>query len=247
MSLLPVLSPTPKNVLGRRLLGLDARPKILLVLLVGLSLWRLPFLALIVLFAASALLCFSLGGFVRAHLNMWRAGVAFVLVWTALKFFMDIVGAVNLSSALSASTTLGLRLATLLLLGLTLALSATPRRLGLGLTWFLRPLLRERAWRTALALSLMIHFLPLTWAAAAGLLHNLSRRWPDCPWRERARLIPLALLRIMSQTTWNQTVAVAARSLDQPEAWRNDRAARPEEWAVALIPGVILLALAMTG
>lgn len=247
MSLLPALNPTPKNVLGRTLLGLDARPKILLVLLIGLSLWRLPAPALLVLSAAAAALCFSLGGFARAHLGMWKAGAVFVLAWGTLKFLMDILGGVNLSSAWFASAILGLRLTALLLLGLTLALSATPRRLGLGLAWFLRPLLKDRAWRAALALSLMMHFLPLTWAAAAGLLQNLSRRWPDCPWRKQVRLVPLALLRVMSQTTWNQTVAVAARCLDHPAAWRNDRAVRPGEWAVALIPGLTLLALALTG
>jgi biotin transport system permease protein len=210
-------------------------------------LWRLPDPALIVLALASAVLCFSLGGFVRAYLSMWKAGLAFVLVWATLKFLMDILGAVSPTSALSASAGLGLRLSTLLLLGLTLALSATPRRLGLGLAWFLRPLLKDRAWQIALALSLMIHFLPLTWATAAGLLQNLSRRWPNCPWRKRVRLVPLALLRVMSQMTWNQAVAVAARCLDQPEAWRNDRAVRLKEWAIVLIPGLVLLALAMSG
>lgn len=246
MSLLPGLTPDPKGFLGQLALKVDARPKILLALLIGLSLWRLPDAVLIPLALAGGLLCFCLGGFARGYLGLWKAGVVFVLVWAGLKFGLDMLGGgADVESALHAAACLGLRLAVLLLFGLSLAMSASPRRLGLGLAWFLRPALGKRSWRVALSLSLMIHFLPLTWVMATGLLQNLHRRWPDCPWLKRLHLIPQALLRVISQTTWDQAVAIAARGLDRPEAWLPDRQPHPLEWLAALVPGLALLALAM--
>ncbi len=244
MSLLPALTSSPKGALGRFLLDMDVRPKILLALLTGLSLWRLPDVALPVLALGAGLLLFSLGGFARVYLRLWKGGAAFVLAWTALKFLLDLLGPVAATTALTAAAGLGMRLTTLLLLGLTLALSATPHALGLGLAWFLRPVLGQQAWRVAMALALMIHFLPLTWTSAAGLLQNLSRRWPDCPWHRRIRLVSQALLRVMSQSTWKQTLALAARGLDRPGAWRLDQPIRIMQWAAALVPGLALLALA---
>lgn len=247
MSLLPALTPTPKGAAGRFLLALDARPKLAFALLAGLSLWRLPDATLIPLALTGALLCFSVGGFARSFFSLWKGALVFVLVWAALKFLLDLAGSVQLPMALASAVNLGLRLATLLLLGLTLALSASPRRLGLGLAWFLRPALGRQAWRVALALALMLHFLPMIWATATGLNQGLSRRWPDCPWRERIRLIPQALLRVMSQTTWKQTLAVAARNLDQSEAWQPERTVMAWEWTAALIPGLVLLGFSMAG
>lgn len=247
MSLLPALAPNPRLFLGRWLLQLDARPKIFLALLTGLVLWRLPEHALPLLTLAAALLCFSLGGFSREYRNLWKGGAVFVLTWTLLKLLLDILGTAAAGAAVAAAAGMGLRLAMLLMLGLTLVLSASPRSLGVGLAWFLRPVLGQRSWRLALALAMMIHFLPLTWTSAAGLLQNLSRRRPKCPWRERLRLVPQALLRVMSQTTWNQTVAVAARGLDRPEAWQPEAPVRPVEWVLVLIFGLGLAALSLMG
>ncbi|RXF76972.1 cobalt transporter, partial [Desulfovibrio sp. DS-1] len=50
-----------------------------------------------------------------------------------------------------------------------------------------------------------------------------------------AVLLPAAVLRILGQRTWTQTVAVAARGLDRPEAWRPDFPFRPVRWALALL------------
>ncbi|HDQ41442.1 MAG TPA: hypothetical protein ENN39_10510 [Desulfonatronum sp.] len=245
MSLAPVLNPSPGSSPGRWLAHLDARPKLFVALLAGLSLWRLPGPALAVLALTGAGFCLVLGGFSRAHRRMWIAALCFVLLWSGLKIALDLINGGHPATSLAAGAELGLRLATLLLLGLTLVLSTSPHRLGLALAWFLRPVLRRRAWRLALALTLMIHFLPLTWACANGLTQGLSRRWPDCPWHERVRLISQALVRVMSQLTWKQTLAVAARGLDRPEAWRFHRPLQTVEWAAGLIPGLGLLALAL--
>lgn len=245
MSLLPGLAPNPRGAFGRLILSVDARPKILLALLIGLSLWRLPEAALLPLALAGGWLCFSLGGFARGYLGLWKVGLTFVLVWAGLKLGLDALAGASGEAALRAGVALGLRLTVLLFFGLSLAMSASPRRLGIGLAWFLRPILGARSWQVALSLALMIHFLPLTWAAAAGLLQNLARRRPHCPWSLRLRLIPMALMRVMAQTTWDQAKAVAARRLDRPEAWLPDRPVRPCEWLAVTLPGLVLLLAAL--
>ena len=240
MTFTPLLAPTPRDGLGRALLALDARPKLAFALLVGMVLWQLPLSILFFLTLFGGASCRALGGFTRANGTLWRMAVLFVLVWSGLKCGLDIWAGAELLAGLGAGAELGIRLTTLLLLGFTLTLSTSPRRLGLGLAWYLRPVLGSRAWKTALALSLMIHFLPLALATVGGLGQGLAMRWPDCPWRARLRLIPLALLRVLSQTTWTQTLAVAARGLDNPETWRPERAVRPGEWAAILIPLLVL-------
>jgi biotin transport system permease protein len=240
MAVAPLLAPTPRDGLGRALLALDARPKLAFALLVGMVLWQLPLLILFVLTIFGGASCRALGGFTKSNGALWQMASLFVLVWSVLKCGLDIWAGAELLTGLGAGAELGIRLATLLLLGFTLTLSTSPRRLGLGLAWYLRPVLGSSAWKTALALSLMIHFLPLGLAAVGGLRQGLAMRWPDCPWRARLCLIPLALLRILSQTTWTQTLAVAARNLDKPEAWQPERSIRLGEWAVVLIPILVI-------
>lgn len=246
MTLLPAQTSTPHGLLGRVMLEMDARPKILLTLFIGLTLWRLPVAATALLLMAGAFFCACLGGFARGYLVLWKAGLVFVLVWTGLKFALDVQGGAVAATACADAADLGLRLAVIMLFGFSLALSSSPHRLGIGLAWFLRPVTGEKSWRIALSLALMIHFFPLLVTAADGLMRNLSLRWPDCPWRERLRLIPQALLRIMSQATWNQTVAIAARGLDRPDAWQPDRPVRLMEWLALALPGFLLMVLAMT-
>ena len=229
------------------LLALDARPKLAFALLAGMVLWRLPLPVLLILTLLGGFSCHALGAFDRLNMAFWKVALFFVLIWSALKFGLDLWGGSGLEAGLMAAGELGIRLVTLVLLGFTLTLSTSPRRLGQGLAWYLRPLLGHRAWHAALALALMIHFLPLGLAAASGLNQGLSRRWPGCPWPNRLRLIPQALLRVLSQTTWTQTLAVASRNLDQPKAWQPDRSVHLWEWLLALIPALLLIALSVAG
>lgn len=245
MNSVMALAASPRGAWGRWLLALDARPKLVFVLLTGLALWRLPWVALIGLLALGWLCCRDLGGFARTNLFVWRTALFFVALWSGLKFMLDIWAGGPWSEALTAALGLGLRLSVILFLGLSLALSTSPRALGAGLAWFLRPLAGDRAWRIALALALMIHFLPLSLAAAVGVNQSLSRRWPRCPWPQRLRLVPLGVLRVLGQATWQQTLAVAARGLDQPSAWRPGRDAYWWEWGAALVPSLVLFAASM--
>ncbi|TVQ95509.1 MAG: hypothetical protein EA399_17800 [Desulfovibrionales bacterium] len=247
MAVVPLLAPNPRDGLGRALLALDARPKLAFALLTGLILWQLPLVALLFPAVFGFLSCRALGAFTRTNRGLWRMAGMFILVWSGLKVGLDIWGGADLGVGLAAGGEFGVRLVTLVGLGFTLTLSTSPRRLGLGLAWYLQPLLRSQAWKTAMALSLMIHFLPLGLAALGGLHRGLAMRWSDCPWQIRLRLIPLGLLRVLSQATWTQTLAVAARNLDHPQAWQPERSVHLWEWIVAIVPALALLFTVVSG
>lgn len=139
-----------------------------------------------------------------------------------------------LAHAARESALLGVRLTLLIGIGLALALAASPRALGLALVWLLRPVLGARAWQPALGVALMVHFLPMAQGTFTQVSRAADLRGP-LPLRRRAVLLPAAVLRILGQRTWTQTVAVAARGLDHPDAWQPDFPFRPVRWAVALL------------
>ena len=141
---------------------------------------------------------------------------------------------------------LGLRLCVLIGLGLLLALTTSPRQLGLALSWFLRPVLGKNAWKTALSLALMIHFLPLVQTTFAQVKQTIRLRQPKRSRWERVLLVTQATLRLLAQKTWSQTVAVAARGLDSPEAWVPHFPPQPLNWILGfLMAAAGLLPLAM--
>lgn len=243
----------------------DPRLHLLLAGCYGVLVWHLPPLGLAVvaaglagLFAASPLRRRLRPGMLRGH--AW-----FVLVWVVLRFTLACLGPAEaspvsgigdggstgadgvfdalrfawpdgplLAHAAREAALLGVRLALLIGIGLALALAASPRALGLALVWLLRPVLGARAWQPALGVALMVHFLPMAQGTFTQISRAADLRGP-LPLRRRAVLLPAAVLRILGQRTWTQTVAVAARGLDRPEAWRPDFAFRPVRWAVALL------------
>jgi len=234
------LMPLPQGRIGRAILAWDARPKIFLALALGITFWRLPDAALWAALPLGAAVCALLGGFSGPNLRLWPGGALFVLGWAAVKAGLDLAGGLPASAVALGAGLLAARLLLLLLLGLCLALASSPLRMGRAFAWYLSPFLRGRAWEAALALTLMIHFLPLAWARAAVIGQVLSLRYPGCPWRKRALLVPQALLRTLAVDTWTQTVAVAARGLDGPGAWRCTGSATPLAWSAALLPALAL-------
>lgn len=242
----------------------DPRLHLLLAGSYGVLVWHLPPLGLAVvaaglagLFAASPLRRRLRPGMLRGH--AW-----FVLVWVVLRFALACLGPAAapvsvigtggdageggvfdalrfawpdgplLAHAAREAALLGVRLALLIGIGLALALAASPRALGLALVWLLRPVLGARAWQPALGVALMVHFLPMAQGTFAHVSRAANLRGP-LPLRRRALLLPAAVLRILGQRTWTQTVAVAARGLDHPEAWRPGFAFRPARWCMALL------------
>jgi biotin transport system permease protein len=175
---------------------------------------------------------------------MVRSLLSFVLLWVAVKAGLDALGGVPSEYIAMDAAQLSVRLTALLLLGLTLALSTSARSLGLAVAWALRPVLgRERAWRVALSLSLMVHFLPACLASMSQVREVAARRCPEAGFFARMRIVPQAVIRNLGQKTWNQTLAVACRRLDGADAWASDFAWTGRDWIAAsfLLPTVALM------
>lgn len=223
---------------------LDPRLKLAAALVVGPCLWKVH----IFMAAACALFLFVLAVPLAAGQSvggrMVRSLLSFVLLWVAVKAGLDALGGVPSEFIAMDAAQLAVRLSGLLLLGLTLALSTSARSLGLAVAWALRPVLgRERAWRVALSLSLMVHFLPVCLSAQSQVREVAALRCPEAGFFARMRIVPQAVIRNLGQKTWNQTLAVACRRLDGADAWTPDFAWTGRDWLVAgfLLPGVALM------
>ena len=233
-----------RAAVARVLMAADPRLKVLLTFLLGLMTWQAGLAGVLFYGLALGLVLFLLGDVVSANRSVVRTYAAFVLLWMAVKFLFEILDGAGPAAAALRATDLGLRLLVLLLLGLALALSTSPRSLGLAAAWLLRPVLGKRAWRAALSLSLMVHFLPLVWQTFSTVQRTIALRARSASWPRRLNLMAQASLRALSQKTWDQTVALAARGLDAPEAWTCRFDFRPREWAVGLAAAGLGLAAA---
>lgn len=206
------------------LLSFDPRLKIILAATVGILTWHVPVYALYAYAAAIVLLEVSS----KVHLTLGTRTIVtylyFILIWAGIKFALDCSSILqgitpDYQTALLSSGTLTLRLIILIGIGLLLATTSSARQLGLALSWFMRPVLGKRSWEPALSLALMIHFIPLIQETFKHVMQAMELRNPPRSKWQRFLLVPQAVLRICAQKTWTQTVAVAARKLDSPEAW----------------------------
>lgn len=206
------------------LLSFDPRLKIMLAASIGILTWHVPVCALCA-YAATILL---IGACNKVHLTLGTRTIAtylyFIGIWTGIKFALDCTSVFqgitpDYQAALLSSGILALRLVILIGIGLLLATTSSARQLGLALAWFMRPILGKRSWEPALSLALMIHFIPLIQKTFKQVIQAIELRTPPRSKWERFLLLPQAVLRICAQKTWTQTVAVAARKLDSPEAW----------------------------
>lgn len=247
--------PPAPNAAPHWLNSLDPRLKILLAGCFGVATWHVDNTTLGAYSFFLWLLCARADFFTRARWPMFRAYLAFILLWVFLKFILDSLpsmASIHLlplpllrQNAIEAAL-LGLRLCVLIGLGLVLTLTTSPRQLGLALSWFLRPILGKNSWKTALSLALMIHFLPLVQSTFAQVKQTIRLRQPKRSRWQRFLLVPQAALRLLAQKTWNQTVAVAARGLDSPEAWQPHFPPQPVNWILGfLVTGAGLLPLIM--
>lgn len=219
----------------------DARVKVLLTLVLGMLTWHACPAGLAVYGAALLLAAALLSGRHFVYGRAVRAYLVFAALWTALKFVLDLTGGASVQAAARDSALLGARLGVILLLGLTLARSTSARRMGLALSRLLRPLLGKRAWKTALAMSLMVHYLPLAYQASDGVAEAFRIRSPRISGFRKLGLFGQALIRTLSRRAWSQTVALAARGLDRPEAWRDEYRTGPGPWLI----GFLMAAAAM--
>nr|WP_319775861.1 hypothetical protein [uncultured Sphaerochaeta sp.] len=221
-----------------RFIGIDPRIKICLGLLIGLLTWKSGPIGVILYGLALAFPLYTLSGTRPTNRSVIRAFAIFVIFWMAIKWLSAILEGANWVSALPETALLGLRLLVLLLLGLTLALSTQPRRMGLALSWFLQRFLGKKAWQLALAMALMIHFLPLVWETISTVRTTIALRASDLSRYRRTVLMIQATMRALSQKTWDQTLAIVARGLDSPEAWTANFPFHIREWTSALLIAV---------
>ena len=227
--------------------NLDPRLKLAVALVLGPCLWKISvvfaFLCALVLFAILKPLAASQ----PVGPKMVRSLVFYVLLWVGIKIVLDSLTGVPLTLAAMAAFDLAVRLSALLLLGLTLALSTSARALGLAVAWAVSPLVgKERAWRLALSLALMIHFLPLCLSTMANVKEMVSRRCPGYGFWQRLLIIPQVVIRNMGQKTWNQTLAVAGRGLEGAEAWEPEFVWTGHDWlwAIVALLFIVLMLLA---
>ncbi len=208
----------------------DPRPLLPVIAVCGLVAWKLPFLELLALCAVSmtvAVTCLlrrtrsdlAAGPDRRGTLRIARGVLLFALSWSGVAFLLELAGSAPMEQAVQSSGTLAMRLLTVSALGICLVSTASPRALALAMSWYLRPLLGKRAWEAALALGLMIHFLPLALATLNESREAVRLRLPRCSLRRRTTLVISSALRRLTQKSWDQAVAVASRRLDRPEVW----------------------------
>ncbi len=220
----------------------DPRLKIALGLMLAVLVWVAGPAGV----AAYALGLTALIATARLGSVFWQAFKSYLLflgVWTGLKILAGAIAAQPLEQVLAEAAFLALRLYTLLILGLILSTSSSPRSLGLAVSWYMRPLGRW-TWQPALALALMIHFLPLIWQTFAHVGQMIKLRCHGLPAYKRLLLLVQASLRALTQKTWDQTLAMASRGLDTPEAWqvRMPWAARDLATGFALASTLVALA-----
>ena len=203
--------------------ALDPRLKLAIALFLGPGLWMLPPLSvtLCLLFLGPTVYVLSKSQPVGS--KMIRSLFTFIIFWVVLKAVMDTLSDLPVTTILMQSGELGLRLTSLLLLGLGLALSTSARALGMAVSWGLKPFIgAERAWKVALSLALMVHFLPMCLSTMNQVKETVASRCPHFGFRQKMVLIPQVVLRSLGQKTWNQTLAVAGRGLENAGAWEPD-------------------------
>jgi len=203
--------------------GLDPRLKMAAALALGPALWKIHIFSVSICCLLLIGMVWRLAAIQPLGAKMIRSLMVFVLFWMGIKVVLDGLTGVPLDHVAFDALQLGVRLVALLMLGLALSLSTSPRSLGLAVSWVLRPLIgQERAWRMALSLALMIHFLPTCLSTMNGVRDVARQRCPDMGLVGRFRMVPQAIIRNLGQKTWNQTLAVACRGVDSAESWAPD-------------------------
>ncbi|MGE4504107.1 MAG: cobalt transporter [Desulfovibrionaceae bacterium] len=227
---------------------LDPRLKVLFAVLLGALAWSSGLPGLAAMLVGLCWLLLRLRAALPGGRAVLRGYVWFLLFWALAKAGLDLWSGVGALAALAGAGMLTLRLTCLLGTGLALAVSTSPRQLGMALTWFLRPILRGRAWKAALALALMVHFLPITWETVARVRANVARRLPGARFWTRQAATARAVLRVLGQKTWNQTLAVACRGLGEAAAWEPEFPAgggRAAQWGLGGVLALLLGALSL--
>jgi len=224
--------------------GLDPRLKMGMALLLGPSVWLLSPVVSGVMTCLLLPLVASLAAAQPLGRRMLRSIAVFLFFWVAVKSGLDAISGIPLTVLAGNASILLLQLSALILLGLALALSTSARALGLAVSWGLRPLIgEERAWKIALSLALVVHFLPLCLSTMNRVQETVSLRCPGFGIFRRMTVIPQAVLRGLGQKTWNQTLAIAGRGLEGGDAWQPDFSWSKNDTLYAVLAVVVTIFL----
>jgi biotin transport system permease protein len=224
--------------------AVDGRVVLALSLLLGVLVWRGGVAGA----AADAVLCgaivASAGAGPGGALKVTARHAALALVWGAVKLGTALAAGATARAALEGAGALAVRLVALLLMGSAVTALLTPRALGLAAASLARPVLGRRAWVVALALSLMIHSVPRALASFEDARAALRLRRVRVSRLRAALLVVQAGLRRLAVGTWDQSLAIAARRLDRPEAWVASGPPRARDVAVGAVIATAAIALA---
>lgn len=220
----------------QRLQACDARIKIMLSIVLGVCAWRAGPWALGLFFVSTGLLAWAVAGMSLFSQRQIKGLLLFVGVWTAVKAGMELVA--HNPMWLEQSLILGARLSVLVLVGLSLAALTSRVQVGRAVSSLFRPVFRDRSWQGAMSLALMIHFIPVTMGTMHSVQRTLSLRGHDFSVRQRLHLFVTTVMRNLSRSTWDQTMALAVRGLEEQKAWEQPQAFRVKEWIAGGVLGV---------
>ena len=212
---------------------------LLLALLFGALVWRVGAAANGLYAAFFAAVLAASGATLGEARRIARWAGTFAILWGGVKLALDLLGGARPGAALATAGLLCVRLAALLLLGAAVSALVSPRALGLALAALTRPVLGRRAWSASLALMLMVHFIPRAWAAFEAARTALRARRVRVSRTRALVLVVEAGTRNLARMTWDQTLAVAARRLDRPEAWSDVPPPRPRDWLAGAAVGAL--------
>ena len=218
---------------------LDTRLLVVCVSAAGVLAWVMPWQVTAFFFIVAAVIAATAVVELRDGRAALTAYGIFVLLWTVsqlLLYLFERPG--QFTDASIQAISLGAKLFVLLGLALAVPLAATPLTLARTLSWYLsglvgaeqwvcsrvfrgrvKPVLAEGAWRSALALCLMMAFFPRSIRAMKELRRSLLMRAPHLAVHRRVALLGLALLRVVSSQAWDMTLAIAARNVYRPGPW----------------------------
>lgn len=208
--------------------NLDGRVLLIVALVSGLLIWQLPQLWLIPFTLFWVALVFISGAQRKVRPSVLRAYALFFLFWVGLKILLDTIGLLWQKSPLLPETyapvlvnagILGMRLVAMSAVGVFIVGVAGAQKLSLAFAWLLKPVMRKNAWKAALAMTLMLRFIPLAQRILRSSKTAVRLRCESLGFWSRMGLLVGASLSLLAKQTWTQTIAVASRGLDCPEAW----------------------------
>jgi len=231
--------------LVHRMLVCDARIKIALSIVAGICVWKAGPVALGLFALSAAGVVWMAAGRGLIGKGQLKALIYLAGVWTAIKACLELYS--RNPQWLEQSLLLGGRLAVLVLVGVCLAALTSRVQVGLALSTLLRPVCGTKSWQAALSLALMIHFIPLVLGTLQTVKRTLSLRGQDLSMRQRMHFFVTTVMRTLSRSTWDQTLALAVRGLEEEKAWQQSRPMTLGEWASAGVLGLSLVVLAAVG